>query len=561
MLPLLQMHHMVQPSPNIDSLASIPIDFNQDYAAFSHLSRLSRTPNAFLPYVPSHRAFPIRTSQPAASSTTTPQPPRRRAAHTVSTSAAGVLPHSIEHSDHQLRRKTPNGTIDAGYDGSPTPLGPAPPPLKHMIVAAASEFLHPNRTHLLANYANSHTLQPSTSVGNPAREIAEGRLQFPEQMATPWDHFLQGNGASSQNAILADPGPLYHSVGLERRVINEKGSPAAASTQYQNQAMSVMPGAGQFSRPSAGTASVPAEDTIGSKTALSYHEPHNREVPSAHIIARQQPSTLRMNGGTYASHQFSKPSTSQHFHGSFLKLDGAPANMQCRPLGLDTLSLDSGKAQAPASSTGDHASRSRFREKVLVHAHRTYLDLLAHLHRGRKHRKVGLGNQTAPKVLVYPKPPRRPSPSRSPSHAAPPPLLDISGSKSAHHRTGVLAKSQQTGLTRTPDLERCATDGVTDMRKVYGLGRLDSSPARASMRRSFLTGRSHYPTIYAPIEQIRQSPVSSAKSALEMLNHLCEQTGWKWVDGMLLGGCLHYGLEHYEDALEWFSRIMAIDSR
>ncbi|XP_044721948.1 glycosyl transferase family 41 domain-containing protein [Hirsutella rhossiliensis] len=29
---------------------------------------------------------------------------------------------------------------------------------------------------------------------------------------------------------------------------------------------------------------------------------------------------------------------------------------------------------------------------------------------------------------------------------------------------------------------------------------------------------------------------------------------------MLLGGCLHYGLEHYEVALEWFSRILEIDS-
>jgi hypothetical protein len=57
------------------------------------------------------------------------------------------------------------------------------------------------------------------------------------------------------------------------------------------------------------------------------------------------------------------------------------------------------------------------------------------------------------------------------------------------------------------------------------------------------------------------SPSLIAKSSLEMLTNLCEQSGWKWVDGILLGGCLHYGLEHYEDALEWFKRIISLDER
>jgi hypothetical protein len=46
-----------------------------------------------------------------------------------------------------------------------------------------------------------------------------------------------------------------------------------------------------------------------------------------------------------------------------------------------------------------------------------------------------------------------------------------------------------------------------------------------------------------------------------MLTHLCEQSDWKWIDGMLLGGCLHYGLERYEKSLEWFQRIISLDRR
>ncbi|CAI0653463.1 unnamed protein product [Colletotrichum noveboracense] len=58
----------------------------------------------------------------------------------------------------------------------------------------------------------------------------------------------------------------------------------------------------------------------------------------------------------------------------------------------------------------------------------------------------------------------------------------------------------------------------------------------------------------------RNSPLANAKSSLEILTHLCEQSGWKWIDGVLLGGCLHYGLEHFEEAMEWFNRIISLDS-
>jgi hypothetical protein len=55
------------------------------------------------------------------------------------------------------------------------------------------------------------------------------------------------------------------------------------------------------------------------------------------------------------------------------------------------------------------------------------------------------------------------------------------------------------------------------------------------------------------------SPVHSAMAAANVLHHLCEQSDWQWVDGMLLGGCLYYGLEKYEEALEWFARVLVVD--
>ncbi|RCI14110.1 hypothetical protein L249_8127 [Ophiocordyceps polyrhachis-furcata BCC 54312] len=56
------------------------------------------------------------------------------------------------------------------------------------------------------------------------------------------------------------------------------------------------------------------------------------------------------------------------------------------------------------------------------------------------------------------------------------------------------------------------------------------------------------------------SPLSAARSSLHMLEILCEQSDWQWIDGILLGGCLQYGLEYYEGALKWFSRILELDA-
>ena len=56
------------------------------------------------------------------------------------------------------------------------------------------------------------------------------------------------------------------------------------------------------------------------------------------------------------------------------------------------------------------------------------------------------------------------------------------------------------------------------------------------------------------------SPINNAASALEMLSHLCSESHWEWIDGMLLGGCLAYGLGDYHKAMRWYSRIIARDS-
>jgi len=79
-----------------------------------------------------------------------------------------------------------------------------------------------------------------------------------------------------------------------------------------------------------------------------------------------------------------------------------------------------------------------------------------------------------------------------------------------------------------------------------------------------MTRRSSHP-LTGQSEQKRtagySSAIENAKSALEMLTNLCRESEWRWIDGMLLGGCLAYGLEDYHKALEWYTKIVSIDPK
>ncbi|KAI9675137.1 MAG: hypothetical protein M1817_001545 [Caeruleum heppii] len=65
---------------------------------------------------------------------------------------------------------------------------------------------------------------------------------------------------------------------------------------------------------------------------------------------------------------------------------------------------------------------------------------------------------------------------------------------------------------------------------------------------------------YSSVFDVSATPTSKAMVALELMTQLCEQSEWCWVDGILLGGCLAYGLKDYAKALRWYSKILEIDS-
>lgn len=154
----------------------------------------------------------------------------------------------------------------------------------------------------------------------------------------------------------------------------------------------------------------------------------------------------------------------------------------------------------PTPRSSSHSARTQFKEKVLSWAHSVYVQLLACLQQQQKAGgKHGRnGRRILTKSSLYPKPPRQPA----------------------------------------------STLGGPDLTGTF------DSDAKSSLP---------YGTEESQINVT--SALANAQKALEMLESLCEESDWKWIDGMLLGGCLAYGLERYGDAHDWYLKIIKLDPR
>lgn len=236
------------------------------------------------------------------------------------------------------------------------------------------------------------------------------------------------------------------------------------------------------------------------------------------------------------------------------------------PLHHDTIAWDnrhpapSFQAPAPAPGPGPGPAvpvNMEFKEKILSWAHGVYVDLLATIHQARRNSMTNGGadgqNARFMKPNIYPKPPRQPGldfsqnpPSDIPRHNSyPSSQYDLQRQK-----LGLLSARMNDPHPnplhgqvhhRRPSLNQFQHHRSSDSR-MRDAGRIPVAPPH---RASLLN---------------EGSPVANGLSALEMLSHLCHESRWEWIDGMLLGGCLAYGLGDYNKALRWYSRIIARDS-
>lgn len=192
-------------------------------------------------------------------------------------------------------------------------------------------------------------------------------------------------------------------------------------------------------------------------------------------------------------------------------------------------------SQTPASHGQSHgndiSARAKFKELALQQAHRTYNDLLIYLGNSKKSIHGRSSSFSRPlslsRMVVYPKPSI--TTSSSGTKIQPSMALARSTPNYAQHM------AHKPAATQVSSMGGNMMDGYGGHGSYYAAG------------------------VHQAHQEIGGSPLQNAKKSLDMLTTLSEQSGWKWIDGILLGGCLHYGLEHYEEALEWFRRIVGLD--
>lgn len=478
MLPLVQMHHMVHPS-NFDAIPS-------------HLAHHVGHVRQQIPGLPGQRYLPIRTSVPI------------RPDHCQQNPTNFPL-RLLGESEHQLRRKTPNGTVDAGFDGTPAQPFIGPPALKHVILSGPATVDRSGR-HPGISFAAARNDQRAASRSHLGHKRL---LNQPESLLGYPPPTDLSSPCFPLQAVESHIDPESPSSISQR---TEQGSFSFSSTHLPNEHIR----AGY-------SACLPPNDLVPRQLASSPFYVSPTFLPSW----SQQTGYLRTGPGSAAPLIPSGlgPGGVERHAGFHLASDhGAESSSQ---------------AQGSAGSILGHPCPVLdFREKMLLSAHQAYVDLLAHHHHTRRPQQLASSNQNGvvAKSHVFPKPPIRLS--RISWQPSTPQSIPVAGYP-MHHVSQPLVQSAISNLWQDP--ARSSFDSRHPWHPSVG--------AEHSVQRPFVP----YNT--------QSCPTSRAKASLERLTQLCEQGGWQWTEGLVLAGCLQFGLDQFELALDWFTRAAALDAR
>lgn len=482
---------------------------------------MSRPPTASSGSPTSNSPFPIRTS-----------PSQRRGNPSTS------LPYAVS-SDHQLRRKTPNGTIEAAYDGSFQPSIPSGPLPKQMVLPSSNNPTYPS---------------PSDLNWQPKRQAT-----------------AQG---SEQHLIPAD----NHSYVLMPQQQELWQNPAAVQLPFN--VLSPHPVAAMFNKPPA-----PFVNSYQPVIRANEHNmrafcpppplPSSETIPFGHGTWQPgNPSWDQPSGGQSvpAQQTFRAPSVTSTWTQLALNPELRPmgdpfTGMLSEPAAPPPPNLESLSLEPLGGMPSDLGFRSqpRFKEKALKGAREAYVDLLAHADSMRRGQPVKAnpseGAQFSPRLMTFPKAPN-PRPFNPGSPAG------NSGAESAgseHGRApdghGDVQNGGGTPITVTPSPDWSALYSATSSGGQPGGGAFGGVHQPLYPRMPHST-QSTFPNSLDQAMLTRKThPVTKAKFSLDVMTSLCEQDGFEWTDGMLVVGCLHYALGNYLLAFESFIKVIAADPR
>lgn len=479
------------------------------------------------------------------------------------------LASSQSSSEHMLRRKTPNGTLAAGYDGTPVQWSTKPPAPKHMAIPFSSySSIGSSGTN---RYKNDR--MPPQELRDPHRNLQSYNTQL-QGLQGP--HFDRVDGGSAHdwtrlppflNSGISKPGgPSQHAYPHFRH--NSTQIPIVLQPPYQP---CIGPTAsndgglygpywpdGRFVpyRPAA------VRDTGFYKIVQS--PASNQMLP---LLPEYQSKSYQRLGSNM--HDFTS-STGYYQMGNSTNNSsveyGAPSTQQTSPTNTHALyhSTQQGNHKTLRSQAFGSPHDAQFKEKVLTWAHSVHVDLLAFLHESKKSDRHARRNRNASKsysqTRTYPQLSKQHSPNILFGHRAD--LVPSSKDRTAIDLTKESFNESASSCPSkvSPSSSHPPSGNLDDQ---WLFNPTTPSGSRSGQNRGALITQDsaeNSSTSY-PLTKTRHGAIDNAKSALDMLTILSQESGWRWIDGMLLGGCLAYGLEEYQIALEWYSKIIKADPR
>lgn len=502
-----------------------------------------------------------------------------------------TLLHTNIISEHTLRRKTPNGTLAAGYDATPVDRGGQVPPTKHILM---SPFPHENDVR-----------QGSSAIGVPAWQYPA--KQTVTTLSWPSDNFAQHS--NDPNKVFKPVQALSFSP--ESQQVDQTPTMDSVLNQtlpMQHPPYYYQPGSTIPTVLPANLQHYPAPTgPIGTQFYGPYW-PDGGFIPyrpapitrmGAQLGEKFPPSSfsdVEFHFGNHADnmvHALHRSNTTgmQSFN-ERARLLPAPYGPQGAPLGQarDSLydmaypsqhyndvaggirtasNLERNGAtnirshRTPLLGASNQPGNAKFKERVFQWAHSVYVDLLRIVHTRQKINpyQPGSSNRRSSKPLVYPKPPRQPGFDPLAHSTAEP---GHSGSALFEHQT----YGTRINTNVFPDSTNQEVFG-SHYQQASHEGhrpscchnqRMQWFPGHYSDRSNTIrrASGSAVPAMFSA-PQTAADVERKASEALEILENLCQESKEEWVDGVLLAGCLAHGIGDFEKAISMYQRILDHD--
>ncbi|KAG6196028.1 hypothetical protein E4U10_001352 [Claviceps purpurea] len=405
-----------------------------------------------------------------------------------------------------LRRKTPSGTVDAGYDGTHI-LTPPWPPMKHVIIRTQSNLKSLSHSYQIPPQHWNHWIQSTPP-------ISFDQAVQPQASSLPYSWTFSDEPSSTSYSMSSMRNP-------SSAIYSDRNKPPVQVNGHDIRVFCPPP--------------APNNDTFlldqtrwHTETTLQDNRSHYHTCYSGSDYV----------GGFQVAHR-SLTDHSLHDHPVRFGSDDLLTNgNQTQNDSQWPLQSSAGSSALLSAQSTDFNGQSNFREKALQCSYYSYTDLLAYLETNSETHPIRPSSDTfkIQKLSAYPTPPGFWGTGKIAGK-------NLAGSYLLSPNGLPVISTLRTKLC-TLDSSCLAYDETSHGQTATGC---DNDFAQEPLRTDSASTMPMSTSTYNVPEE--PPPIVNALASLRVLNNLCEQSEWNWIDGMLIGGCLQYALESHVEAI------------